>query len=84
MIFDDETPEESLKLENIWKRLDRPEGGTPEDFEIIRAVNYQFRSLIAEHWQDGRVFLAGDSAHQMPPFLGQGMCSGFRHAHNIA
>ena len=84
MIFDDETPEEALKPENIWKRLDRPEGGTPADFEIIRAVNYQFRSLIAEHWQDGRVFLAGDSAHQMPPFLAQGMCSGFRDAHNIA
>jgi 2-polyprenyl-6-methoxyphenol hydroxylase-like FAD-dependent oxidoreductase len=84
MIFDDETPEEALKPENIWRRLDRPEGGTPEDFEIIRAVNYQFRSLIAERWQNGRVFLAGDSAHQMPPFLAQGMCSGFRDAHNIA
>lgn len=84
MIFDDETPEEALKPENIWKRLDRPEGGTEEDFEIIRAVNYQFRSLIAERWQNGRVFLAGDSAHQMPPFLAQGMCSGFRDAHNIA
>tara|TARA_R110000868_G_scaffold17851_1_gene77925 strand:+ start:23972 stop:25510 length:1539 start_codon:yes stop_codon:yes gene_type:complete len=84
MIFDGETPEEALKPENIWKRLDRPEGGTPEDFEIIRAVNYQFRSLIAERWQDGRIFLAGDSAHQMPPFLAQGMCSGFRDSHNLA
>ena len=84
MIFDDETPEEAVKPENIWKRLDRPEGGIPADFGIIRAVNYQFRSLIAEHRQDGRVFLAGDSAHQVPPFLAQGMCSGFRDPHNIA
>jgi 2-polyprenyl-6-methoxyphenol hydroxylase-like FAD-dependent oxidoreductase len=84
MIFDDETVEDALKPENIWKRLDRPEGGTEDDFEIIRAVNYQFRSLIAKRWQNGRVFLAGDSAHQMPPFLAQGMCSGFRDAHNIA
>ena len=84
MIFDDELPEDALKPKNIWKRLDRPEGGTSDDFEIIRAVNYQFRSLVAERWQDGRVFLAGDSAHQMPPFLAQGMCSGFRDAHNIA
>jgi 2-polyprenyl-6-methoxyphenol hydroxylase-like FAD-dependent oxidoreductase len=84
MIFDDESPDEAVKPENVWKRLDRPEGGTPDDFEIIRAVNYQFRSLIAERWQDRRVFLAGDSAHQMPPFLAQGMCSGFRDAHNIS
>lgn len=84
MIFDDETPEDAVKPENVWTRLDRPEGGTEDDFEIIRAVNYQFRSLIAERWQDGRIFLAGDAAHQMPPFLAQGMCSGFRDAHNIA
>lgn len=84
MIFDDERAEDALKPENIWKRLDRPEGGGEDDFEIIRAVNYQFRSLIAERWQVGRIFLAGDSTHQMPPFLAQGMCSGFRDAHNIA
>jgi 2-polyprenyl-6-methoxyphenol hydroxylase-like FAD-dependent oxidoreductase len=84
MIFEDETIEHAMKPENVWKRLDRPEGGTPDDFELIRVASYKFTSQLATSWQVGRVFLAGDAAHLMPPFLAQGMCSGFRDAYNIA
>jgi len=84
MIFPGEDPRQAIKHENVWKRLDRAEGGTPDEFEIIRAVSYQFRSLMAERWRQGRIFLAGDAAHQMPPFLAQGMCSGFRDSYNLA
>jgi 2-polyprenyl-6-methoxyphenol hydroxylase-like FAD-dependent oxidoreductase len=84
MIFADEDPAEAVKHENVWRRLDRPEGGTPAEFELVRTVSYKFQSLDAEEWRVGRIFLAGDAAHQMPPFLAQGMCSGFRDAYNIA
>lgn len=66
----------------IWSRLQR--WITPEEAEIERAATYTFRSRLARRWQAGRVFLAGDAAHQMPPFMGQGMCAGFRDAANLA
>ena len=84
MIFPGETAADAVKPENVWRRLDRPEGATPDEFELIRVACYKFQSLYAERWRIGRVFLAGDAAHQMPPFLAQGLCSGFRDAHNLA
>ncbi|HEY7465283.1 MAG TPA: bifunctional 3-(3-hydroxy-phenyl)propionate/3-hydroxycinnamic acid hydroxylase [Dehalococcoidia bacterium] len=84
MLLPGEDVEEATRIDNIWRRLDRPEGGTPDEFEIIRAVSYRFQSLVAGRWRDGRIFLAGDAAHQMPPFLAQGLCSGFRDAYNLA
>jgi len=52
--------------------------------EIERKAVYRFAARIAEQWQKGGIFLAGDAAHQMPPFAGQGLCSGIRDAHNLA
>jgi 3-(3-hydroxy-phenyl)propionate hydroxylase len=51
---------------------------------IIRAATYRFHGLVAEQWHIGNVFLAGDAAHQTPPFFGQGMCHGFRDVANLA
>lgn len=57
---------------------------TPDDAEIERAAVYTFHSVIANQWRSGRLLIAGDSAHQTPPFLGQGMCAGIRDAANLA
>lgn len=83
-VFDGENAEEAVKHENVWKRLDRSTGGSPNEFELIRTVVYRLRSLIAERWRVGRVLLAGDAAHRMPPYLAQGLCTGFRDAHTLA
>ena len=58
--------------------------GPDRDQALRRVRVYTFHARIAERWQDGRVFLAGDAAHLTPPFAGQGMNSGLRDAHNLA
>jgi len=69
------------KPETFWPLVADTIG--PEDADIERAVIYTFHSLIARRWRRGRLLIAGDSAHQTPPFLGQGMCAGLRDVANL-
>ncbi len=76
-----EDAREMEREEKVWPLLSR--WLTPEDGRLWRAGSYRFHALVAERWRDGRVFIAGDAAHQQPPFIGQGMCQGVRDVTNL-
>ena len=57
---------------------------TPDNADLTRHIVYTFKASIVRDWRRGRLLLAGDAAHLMPPFIGQGMCSGIRDAVNLA
>lgn len=58
--------------------------GPDADAPINRICAYTFHARIADRWNRGRVFIAGDAAHLTPPFAGQGMNTGLRDAANLA
>jgi 2-polyprenyl-6-methoxyphenol hydroxylase-like FAD-dependent oxidoreductase len=81
MLLPGETPDDMLQDATI-QGLIAPWDCGP--VEIERKAVYRFHGLVANRWRSGRVLLAGDAAHQTPPFAGQGMCSGLRDAANLA
>ncbi|HLY34223.1 MAG TPA: FAD-dependent monooxygenase, partial [Jatrophihabitantaceae bacterium] len=66
----------------IWTLLARY-GITEANVKILRATVYSHHVRFAARWRVGRVFLAGDAAHAMPPWIGQGMSAGVRDAANL-
>jgi len=82
MIKPGETPSDLLEDEAISALL--APWGCADRVQVERKAVYRFHALVAHTWREGRVLLAGDAAHQMPPFAGQGMCSGLRDACNLA
>jgi flavoprotein hydroxylase len=80
-------PGESLddlnRVETAWQLLKKFDM-TPETASLERHSVYRFRASWADQWRRGRVLLAGDAAHSMPPFTGQGMCSGIRDVLNLS
>lgn len=82
-VHDDELSSEMSTAAKAWELI-APWGFNPANSRLIRHSVFEFETVLAEQWRRGNVLLAGDAAHRMPPFQGQGMCSGQRDAAALA
>jgi len=78
----DESPADYPTDAQVWPLL-KALGHDERDIEIHQYAFYKHHVRMAQTWRQGRVFLAGDAAHLMPPWAGAGMQSGMRDAHNL-
>ena len=82
IIYDDENKKDFQDDKKIQELIGR--WLNPNEYKIIRKAIYQFHSVLAHDFKKGNCFLIGDAAHQNPPFMGEGMMSGYRDAFNLA
>jgi 3-(3-hydroxy-phenyl)propionate hydroxylase len=72
---------EEMKEENIRRRLDAFLGGV--EYDMVWSSIYTFQCKRMEQFRHGRVFFAGDAAHQVSPFGARGANSGMQDVDNL-
>lgn len=82
MLMPGDDPQTIGRPEHVWPMIAR--WVTPTTARLERSAVYTFHSVVAHGWRRGRLLIAGDAAHQTPPFLGQGLCAGIRDCANLA
>ncbi|MBD9730945.1 bifunctional 3-(3-hydroxy-phenyl)propionate/3-hydroxycinnamic acid hydroxylase [Streptomyces althioticus] len=75
--------EKQLTTEDAVHRLVARYGISRDSIKVLRATVYSHHVRFATRFRMGRVFLAGDAAHAMPPWIGQGMAAGVRDVANL-
>lgn len=83
MVMPGETEAELSQPHNMRKLLAKVLPN-PDNIELIRSRVYTHNARLAGQFRQGRVLLAGDAAHIMPVWQGQGYNSGMRDASNLA
>lgn len=68
-----------------WPSVLRTAIGVPDmPIELLSVLPWEPGMFVAEQYRAGRVFLAGDAAHVMPPFAAAGANTGIEDVHNLA
>ncbi|KAL4894056.1 FAD binding domain-containing protein [Aspergillus ambiguus] len=81
MFYDDIDRDEKTLLSDIHKAVGRGD----VTVEIITTGRWELAALVADRFQSGRIFLAGDAAHTLPPNRGgYGANTGIHDVDNLA
>ncbi|WP_280385807.1 FAD-dependent monooxygenase [Nocardia wallacei] len=68
-----------------WPDALRTAIGVPDvEIELLSVLPWEPGMFVADRYRSGRVFLAGDAAHVMPPYAAAGANTGIQDAHNLA
>lgn len=77
------TGTERIRDQDEARRIIHGLVGAEVDVDILATDPWQARMLMASDYRDGRLFVAGDAAHQNPPWGGHGFNTGVGDAVNL-
>jgi 2-polyprenyl-6-methoxyphenol hydroxylase-like FAD-dependent oxidoreductase len=78
------SPANDIREETLVAHVRNAAGVSDLPVKITGTARWRATSDVARRFRDGRVFLAGDSAHLMPPNGGYGGNTGIHDGHNLA